>query len=50
MEPSTKKRQEEQKTSAVKQMLPPGSYLDPQLPETWTEKDLEKIKVPDRNK
>ena len=27
----------------TKNMLPPGMYLDEQLPETWDDKDIEKL-------
>lgn len=27
-------------------MVPPGMWVDPQLPDDWTEKDLEKLKGP----
>lgn len=26
--------------------LPPGSYLDPQLPDTWTDEDLAELQAP----
>lgn len=39
--PSEKKPEAE--NNAVKHMLPPGMYLDPQLSDDWSEKDIESL-------
>ena len=35
--------QQKSEKPAIKKMLRPGEYVDEQLPETWTEKDLMKL-------